>query len=143
MNKSDPYNLERFILAQEMSYEQVLSELKHGKKVTHWMWYIFPQIAGLGESTTSKMYALMSKDEAVAYLKHPVLGERLRLCIQLVIKHREKSVDDIFGFPDYLKFKSCLTLFYLVSDENELYKKALNIFFNGTHDGTTEKLLGD
>lgn len=121
----DPYNLSRFVLAQEPVYESVLAELKAGRKRTHWMWFVFPQAAGLGQSPMSRKYAIGSEDEARAYLAHPTLGARLRECTQLVLKIEGRTIHDIFGSPDDLKFRSCMTLFSSVAPEDALFKTAL------------------
>jgi uncharacterized protein (DUF1810 family) len=107
----DPYNLRRFSDAQNPVFEQVCSELRNGQKRGHWMWFIFPQIEGLGLSQTAREFAISSRDEAAAYLDHPILGPRLRECTRLVNLAEGRSIDQIFGYPDNLKFRSCMTLF--------------------------------
>lgn len=141
MSTTDPYNLARFLTAQEPCYQQVLNELSAGHKSTHWMWFIFPQFVGLGRSRTAENFAIKSRQEAEAYLMHPVLGKRLIQCIELVLSHKHKSAENIFGFPDYLKFKSSLTLFYSVGKEKDLYRNAINTFYHGELDENTRKLL--
>lgn len=121
----DPYNLSRFVLAQEPVYESVLAELKAGRKRTHWMWFVFPQAAGLGHSPMSRKYAISSDDEARAYLADPLLGARLRECTQLVFEIEGKTIHDIFGSPDDLKFRSSMTLFSGVAPQDALFKTAL------------------
>lgn len=134
------YNLEKFIKAQNKSYEKVISELKRGKKTSHWIWYIFPQLSGLGFSTTSKYYAISSLDEAVEYLHHPVLGERYLECVEILNNIRGKTIFDIFSTDD-VKVHSSLTLFYFADPENETIKHALNKYFEGRLDAATERVL--
>lgn len=143
MKTSDPFDLERFVKAQDLSYGNVISELTAAKKTTHWMWFIFPQLAGLGSSSKAREFAIKSTEEAIAYLKHPVLGRRLCQCIEIVLMHNQKRIEEIFGWPDYLKFKSCLTLFYLVSLDQEIFKRALDQFFGSKLDENTRVLLGN
>ena len=108
---ADPFGLARFVDAQRPVYETVVAELRAGRKRTHWMWFIFPQLAGLGRSATARRYAITSRDEATAYLAHPVLGPRLRECSALVAGIEGRSIAEIFGYPDDLKFRSSMTLF--------------------------------
>jgi uncharacterized protein (DUF1810 family) len=131
------YNLGRFIAAQEPVYKQALAELRAGRKRSHWMWFIFPQIAGLGSSATSQYYAITSLDEARAYLAHPVLGARLRECAQLVLDIEGVSLGDIFGYPDDLKFHSSMTLFAAAAGEESVFTRALENFFGGKSDPLT------
>lgn len=121
----DPYNLNRFIEAQDAVYETVTAELKAGRKRTHWMWFVFPQAAGLGQSPMSRKYAIGSADEARAYLAHPVLGQRLRECTQLVLDIQGRTLHDIFGSPDDLKFRSSMTLFSGVAPSKQPFQTAL------------------
>jgi len=107
----DRFNLQRFVDAQQDVYAQVLKELKSGRKVSHWMWFIFPQVKGLGHSPMSEFYGIGSLDEARAYLEHPVLGPRLLECTRLVSLIEDRTINEIFGYPDDLKFRSCMTLF--------------------------------
>ena len=137
----DPYNLKRFVDAQNPVYEQVRSELKQGRKRTHWMWFIFPQIAGLGSSHMARKYAIGSLDEARAYLSHPVLGARLIECTQLVNQAKARTIDEIFGYPDDLKFRSCVTLFARATADNHVFRQALETYFGGEPDRQTEALL--
>lgn len=143
MKTSDAFDLERFVKAQDLNYENVILELTAAKKTTHWMWFIFPQLAGLGSSPTAREFAIKSTEEAIAYLEHPVLGRRLCQCIEIVLMHNQKRIEEIFGSPDYLKFKSCMTLFYLVSRDQEIFKKALDQFFDSKLDENTKLLLGN
>ena len=124
--------LNRFIWAQEGIYTRVIAELKSGKKQTHWMWFIFPQLFGLGQSQTSKQYAIRGLDEAREYLNDPLLSDRLRECTDLVLLHKGRSVSEIFGFPDDLKFHACMTLFDLADgDEESEFRLALQQCFAG------------
>jgi len=138
---SSEYNLERFIDAQEASYEIALSEIKSGRKKSHWMWYIFPQVQGLGFSETSKFYAIKDIGEAKAFLEHPILGERLvRICNALL--HLESdNAHNIFGSPDVLKLRSSMTLFSSLNI-NPVFQKLLEKFFNGIKDDKTLQIIG-
>jgi uncharacterized protein (DUF1810 family) len=141
MSQNDPYNLQRFVEAQRRCYGQVRSELKAGCKTSHWMWFIFPQWKGLGQSLTANLYAIASRREAEAYLAHPVLGPRLIECTQLVNGVAGRTVDQIFGDPDNLKFRSSMTLFANVAAENAVFLKALAKYFDGKPDQRTIDLL--
>jgi uncharacterized protein (DUF1810 family) len=141
MSQSDPYNLHRFVEAQRRCYGQVCSELKTGCKTSHWMWFIFPQWKGLGESLTANLYAITSRREAEAYLAHPVLGPRLIECTQLVNGVVGRTVEQIFGDPDNLKFRSSMTLFANVAPENAVFLTALARYFDGKPDQRTIDLL--
>ena len=135
------HDLERFIKAQERDFEIALSEVKRGRKQSHWMWYIFPQIQGLGFSETSKYYAIKDIDEAQAYLQHPVLGERLiHICTELVAL-KSNDASNIFGNPDDLKLKSSMTLFTSVNNSSPVFIKVLEKFFGGKKDDKTLRLL--
>jgi uncharacterized protein (DUF1810 family) len=135
------YNLQRFLDAQERVYEAALDELRTGRKSSHWMWFIFPQITGLGHSGMAQKFAITSLDEAKAYLQHPVLGPRLRECTQLVLNLNGRSAEQIFGYPDHLKFRSCLTLFMTAATENKVFKDALLEYFDGKPDTLTLDIL--
>jgi len=137
----DPFDLERFVDAQAPVYPQVVSELRQGKKQSHWMWFIFPQLAGLGLSSMAQRYALSSRDEARAYLGHAVLGPRLRECTALVNAVEGRTVREILGSPDDLKFHSSMTLFAAVSSE-PVFAAAIGKFYGGTPDQRTLELLG-
>jgi len=137
----DKHNLQRFLWAQGADIEGVLQELRQGKKTSHWMWYVFPQIKGLGHSSTAVHYAIQSEAEAIAYLKHPVLGPRLVSCTEAVNQHQTLTAEQIFGYPDYLKFSSSMTLFATVAGENSLYFEALDKFFDGEVDVRTLSIL--
>ena len=121
----DPYNLQRFVDAQKPVYEQVLSELRQGEKRSHWMWFIFPQLEGLGHSAMSRKFSIKSLDEARAYLQHPVLGPRLIECAALVNAIGGRTLDDIFGYPDDLKFRSCMELFAQADPSHPGFAEAL------------------
>ena len=137
---SDPFNLERFVSAQAHVYARVLSELRAGEKRSHWMWFVFPQIRGLGSSSMAELYGISGRPEAVAYLAHPVLGPHLRECVGLVLAVEGRTVAEIFGYPDDLKFHSSLTLFAEVSGE-AIFRDALAKYFGGKLDrGTTQRL---
>jgi len=138
----DPFDLNRFLDAQEDSYEQALSELQHGQKDSHWMWYIFPQFDGLGMSSMSRKYSIKSLNEAKAYLAHPVLGARLVECAETVLKTQGKSVSEIFGYPDDLKFHSSVTLFAQVSPEDSVFHRVLMQCFEGKRDSRTLQIIG-
>jgi uncharacterized protein (DUF1810 family) len=138
---TDPFDLERFVDAQAPVYARVLSELRRGRKQSHWMWFIFPQFAGLGLSAMARHFALRSREEAVAYLGHKVLGQRLRECTVLVNAVEGRTIHDILGSPDDLKFHSSMTLFAAVSPEPE-FTEAIAKFYGGTPDRKTLALLG-
>ena len=133
----DPYNLRRFVEAQEPVYAQVCSELRQGRKTSHWMWFIFPQIRGLGSSETARYFAIANRQEATAYAAHPVLGTRLRECTGLVLQVDDKSVEQIFGYPDNLKFHSSMTLFAGTAEDNQVFLDALKKYFSGALDPQT------
>ncbi len=130
-------NLERFVAAQAPVFPDVVRELTSGRKTSHWMWYIFPQIRGLGRSPISMEYAISSRDEAQAYLQHPVLGPRLKECTQLVLNVNGRSATDIFGTPDDIKFRSSMTLFAQVSRDDDIFYRALQKYFEGAPDRLT------
>ncbi len=138
---SDAYNLHRFLTAQEPVYDTVLAELRSGRKSSHWIWFIFPQIVGLGHSAMAQQFAITSLDEAKAYLQHPVLGQRLRECTQLVLNVDGHIDDEIFGYPDNLKFRSCMTLFMTAAIDNIIFKNALRKYFDGKPDQMTLDIL--
>lgn len=131
------FDLERFVTAQAPVYDRVLSELHAGVKQSHWMWFIFPQIAGLGHSAMSQRYAIASRQEATEYLHHSLLGPRLRECTRLVCAVSGKSIESIFGSPDDMKFHSSMTLFAQSSDENQEFIEAIQKYFNGHFDQAT------
>jgi len=142
MNPDDPYDLNRFLSAQEGIYAQALAELKAGQKRTHWMWFIFPQIDGLGHSPMARRYAIKNIEEARQYLNHPVLGKRLLQCVEAVIGLKGGLASEIFGYPDDLKFKSSMTLFEKVTGSGSLFSSALDRYCHGERDSATLRLLG-
>ena len=138
---NDDYNLHRFLTAQTPVYDTVLAELRAGRKSSHWIWFIFPQIAGLGHSVLAQQFAIGSLDEAKTYLQHPTLGPRLRTCTQLVLDVNGRSAEEIFGYLDYLKFRSCMTLFLTAATDNTLFKNALLTYFDGQPNQLTLDIL--
>lgn len=134
---SDAYDLQRFVAAQNPLYGRVLAELHAGRKQSHWMWFIFPQIAGLGHSAMAQKYAIGSRAEAVAYLNHPVLGPRLRECTSLVNAVAGRDIGSILGAPDDMKFKSSMTLFAEVTPDSAEFVAALRKYFGGEFDAAT------
>lgn len=137
----DRFALDRFINAQQGVYDRALAEIKNGRKQTHWMWYIFPQLKGLGQSETSKYYAIKSQEEALAYLNHSVLGSRLRESAAAVLTVKERTVSEIFGYPDDLKLKSSMTLFSRVPSDPAVFIRVLDKYFQGEPDAKTLQLL--
>jgi uncharacterized protein (DUF1810 family) len=133
----DSYDLQRFVDAQDTVYDRVRAELRSGRKQSHWMWFIFPQIAGLGSSAMAQRYAISSLHEAKAYLEHEVLGARLRECTRLVMLAEGKSARAILGTPDDMKFRSCLTLFAHAAPEDQVFRDTLAKYFNGEEDPLT------
>ena len=134
--------LDRFLQAQDGHYAQALAELQAGRKTSHWIWFVLPQLRGLGRSSTAQAYGITGRAEAEAYLTHPVLGERLRECVRAMLTHQHKTAERILGDVDAMKFKSCLTLFEAVSDE-AVFAQALERFYGGERDGATLQLLGE
>lgn len=135
---SDPYKLERFVEAQRDSYAAAQRELRAGKKRSHWMWFVFPQIAGLGVSDTARFYAIASIDEARAYLAHPVLGARLRECCALLLAVEQgRSALDVLGWPDDLKLRSSMTLFERAAPDEALFSRVLARYYEGKRDEAT------
>ncbi len=128
---NDGFDLERFVAAQNPVYRAVLEELRAGRKRTHWMWFVFPQVAGLGSSEMARRFAIASRAEARAYLAHPLLGPRLTGCTQLTLAHKDRTAHDIFGSPDDLKFRSSLTLFANAAPDATVFAEALERFFAG------------
>jgi uncharacterized protein (DUF1810 family) len=137
----DPFNLERFISAQAAVYPQVLAELRAGRKRSHWIWFIFPQLKGLGRSANSEFYGIGSLTEAAAYAHHPLLGPRLVECTQLVNQVDGRVISEILGPPDDQKFRSSMTLFAHAAEDNTVFNAALKKYFNGESDPLTLKLL--
>jgi uncharacterized protein (DUF1810 family) len=141
-DRGDPYELDRFISAQERVYERVLAELRGGLKRTHWMWYIFPQIDGSGHSPTTRHYAIKSLEETRRYLSHPVLGARLVECAEAVLAVQGLPVSDIFGYPDDRKLQSSMTLFALVAEPPSVFERVLDKYFQGKRDARTLQIAG-
>lgn len=141
MSTNDEHDLNRFVDAQRSTYERALAELRGGRKRSHWMWYVFPQLAGLGRSATSRHFAIASADEAKAYLEHPLLGPRLVECSAAVLEVDGRSAYEIFGSPDDLKLHSCATLFARVSPPGSPFAALLAKYFGGREDGETVRLL--
>ncbi|MGN6512644.1 MAG: DUF1810 domain-containing protein [Lysobacteraceae bacterium] len=137
----DPHDLQRFVDAQAPIHATVIDELRAGRKASHWMWFVFPQLRGLGHSATAQHYGLASLDEARAYLAHPLLGPRLRECTGLVLRIEGRSAHAIFGSPDDLKFRSCMTLFGMVAPAENVFTQALDRYFGGEPDPRTIALL--
>ena len=134
---SDPFRLQRFLDAQQPIFDNVCTELAAGKKHSHWMWFIFPQIKGLGQSDMARKFAISSLDEAKAYSRHPILGARLRECSRLVADVTDRTIDDIFGYPDNLKFHSSMTLFTQADTDNQIFMNCLQKYFEGKLDPAT------
>jgi uncharacterized protein (DUF1810 family) len=138
---TDPYHLQRFISAQETTYAVALREIRSGRKRSHWMWFIFPQLAGLGRTDTARHYAIRSLDEARAYLAHPLLGPRLLEITEALLTVQGTSATDLMGQPDDLKLRSCLTLFASANPQQTVFQRALDAYFGGQPDRTTLRLL--
>jgi uncharacterized protein (DUF1810 family) len=139
---SDPYDLNRFLTAQARNYDVALAEIRTGAKRSHWMWYVFPQLAGLGSSPTAQRFAISTLDEAGAYLSHPVLGPRLLECVEALLALSGLSAHEIFGWPDELKLRSSMTLFAVVSQPSSVFERVLDQYFAGERDAKTLALLG-
>ena len=138
----DSHDLARFVEAQADDYERALSEVRAGRKRSHWMWYIFPQIAGLGLSPTSQRYAIKTRAEAEAYVNHPILGPRLVEICEALLAVEGRTANEIFGSPDDMKLRSCATLFAAVTPPGSVFARLLDLFYEGGHDGRTLALLG-
>lgn len=138
----DAFDLERFVEAQDPVFDTVCSELADGRKATHWMWFVFPQLAALGRSAMARRFGIDGREEAAAYWRHPVLGPRLKRCAELVLAVRGRTVHEIFGTPDDVKLRSCLTLFEAVAPEEPVFAQVLEQHFGGTRDAATVALLG-
>ena len=130
----DKYNLSRFLEAQMVTYEGAMLELVRGRKESHWIWYIFPQIEGLGRSDTAKLYSIKSLEEGRMYLEHPVLGPRLVEACEILLNLKDSSMDEVMGFPDDLKLLSSMTLFEVVSDSNSIFTKMIEFYYEGRRD---------
>jgi len=142
MPADDPHDLQRFVEAQREVYPAALTELRRGQKRSHWMWFIFPQVAGLGHSATAQRYAIRSREEAVAYLRHEVLGPRLQECAAALLRHRQRRIGDIMGYPDDLKLRSSMTLFAAVAGDDSVFHQVLAAFCQGEPDPHTLRFLG-
>ena len=142
MPTRDGFDLQRFVDAQNAVYGTVVRELEEGRKRSHWMWFIFPQVEGLGSSPMAQRYAIGSRQEAEAYLQHPVLGERLTECTLLMLRHEGRSAHAILGSPDDLKFQSSMTLFADVSEKGSPFERALDVFYGGKRDRQTVAQIG-
>jgi uncharacterized protein (DUF1810 family) len=139
---SEPFDLARFVVAQAPVYARVVAELRSGHKRSHWMWFVFPQIDGLGHSAMARRYAIRSLEEAKAYLAHEILGPRLRECTALVNAVKGRAIAEIFGYPDDLKFHSSMTLFLSASGNEAVFAAAIEKYFAGARDGATLEKLG-
>jgi uncharacterized protein (DUF1810 family) len=137
-----PYDLDRFLVAQQHAYDGVLDELRRGRKTGHWIWFIFPQIAGLGSSAMSQHFAIGSLDEARAYLTHPVLGARLRECAGVVLATTGRTAVEILGSTDAMKLRSCMTLFHRAAPDESVFAQVLNHYYGGVADEATDARLG-
>ena len=137
-----PYDLERFLEEQQDVYDDVLDELRRGRKTGHWIWFIFPQIAGLGYSFMSQRFAISSLDEARDYLAHPVLGSRLRECARTVLETNDRTAEEIFGPIDALKLRSCMTLFHRAAPDEPVFAQVLDRYYGGVADWATDARLG-
>ena len=140
---NDPFDLERFVRAQKGDYERALAEIRGGRKRSHWMWYIFPQIEGLGSSAMSQRYAIRSRAEASAFIDHTLLGLRLLECVEALLNLEDRSVEQIFGFPDDRKLRSCATLFAMDSPPESVFHRLLEKYFQGERDSMTLRLLAE
>jgi uncharacterized protein (DUF1810 family) len=138
---SGDHDLERFVVAQQGVYDGILRELRAGRKSGHWIWFIFPQLAGLGRSSMSQHFAIGSLDEARAYIAHPVLGSRLRECTEIVLAISGRTAVEIFGSLDAMKFRSCMTLFHRTAPQDPLFALVLDRYFDGVPDAATDALL--
>ena len=139
----DKFNLNRFIKAQEETYSSAMDEIKSGSKYGHWMWFIFPQVEGLGSTEMTKKYSIKSLEEAKAYLKHAILGERLLESCEILLKLEDVSISEVMGFPDDLKLRSSMTLFESASSKNSIFSKVLDEYYEGNRDNKTLGLLNN
>jgi len=135
------YNLNRFIDAQMATYEGAILELAQGRKESHWVWYIFPQIDGLGKSDTAKLYSIKSIEEGRAYLEHPVLGKRLIEACEILLSLKDASMDEVMGFPDDLKLLSSMTLFEFISGSHSIFTKMIEVYFDNERDENSIKII--
>jgi uncharacterized protein (DUF1810 family) len=137
----DPYDLSRFVSAQDGAYDDAVAELRRGRKTSHWMWFVFPQIAGLGRSATAQRYAIGSLDEARAYLQHPVLGPRLVECASILLANTDSTAEQIFGSLDAMKLRSSMTLFQRAEPADSTYGRVIDRYFEGVPDAETDRLV--
>ena len=137
----DKYNLSRFLEAQMVTYEGAMLELARGRKESHWIWYIFPQIEGLGRSDTAKLYSIKSLEEGRVYLEHPVLGPRLVEACEILLSLKDASMEEIMGFPNDLKLLSSMTLFEVLSDSNSIFTKMIEFYFDDERDETSLEII--
>ena len=137
----DEYNLNRFVEAQMVTYEGAMLELSRGRKKSHWIWYIFPQIEGLGSSDTAKLYAIKSLEEGRAYLRHPELGPRLIEACEILLSLKDASMDEVMGFPDDLKLQSSMTLFETLPDSSSIFTKIIEIYFDNERDKNSLEII--
>ena len=137
----DQYNLSRFIEAQETTYEVAMLELARGRKDSHWIWYVFPQIEGLGKSDTAKLYSIKSLEEGRVYLEHPVLGPRLVEACEILLNLKNASMNKVMGFPDDLKLLSSMTLFENISSENSIFAKIIEVYFDNNRDENSLRII--
>ena len=141
MKTEDPHNLQRFVSAQEDNYDTAIQELRRGRKKSHWIWYVFPQVAGLGYSSMAQYYAIGSRNEALEYLHHPILNQRLLDCCEALLAHRDSAIIDIMGSPDDMKLRSSMTLFASVSSQPAPFQSVLDTFYGGQNDNKTLEFL--
>ena len=141
MNSMEQYNLSRFIEAQETTYEGAMLELARGRKESHWIWYIFPQIEGLGKSDTAKLYSIKSLEEGRAYFEHPVLGPRLVEACKILLSLEDISINDVMGFPDDLKLLSSMTLFESIADINSIFTKIIEFYYDEERDTSSLEII--
>jgi uncharacterized protein (DUF1810 family) len=135
--------LDRFVRAQEEDYARALAEIRSGRKRSHWMWYLFPQVEGLGHSSTARFYAIKGIEEAKAFLAHSILGTRLRECMEAVLAVEGRTAEEIFGYPDVLKLRSCATLFARVSESDSVFERVLKKYYAGKADEAMLRLLNE
>lgn len=138
---NDAYNLQRFVNAQQLVFQQVLTELEAGHKRSHWMWFVFPQIQGLGHSDMAQRYAISDLDEARAYLQHPLLGTRLEQCASIIVPQVGRTARQMFGSPDDMKLHSSMTLFAIAAPDRSVFQEVLDTFFEGERDAMTVRRL--
>lgn len=141
LTPADPFGLARFVTAQQANYRDAIAELRGGRKRSHWMWYVFPQVAGLGSSAMAKRYAIKSREEAEAYLAHPLLGPRLVECAEALLEVEGRTAEEIMGYPDCRKLRSSMTLFAALSPPDSAFEKVLERYYDGSNDPRTVEFL--